>query len=112
MKSLTKNEFSIEGQKPFSGYYDPERDWNGWDCPYFEWAEAQKIVEWLNEWSGQIQLKIDNEKRAIVSVEDPESPFDITGLLIETDDGEKELYEIGTGWWIWSIHNTENSGKV
>ena len=107
MKPLVKNIFSIEGQKTFQGYYDPEHDWNGWDCPYFEWSEATEIVKWINEWADQNQLQINEEKRTIVSVEDPKSPFDIAGKMIETVDGEKELFEVGTGWWIWSVHNTD-----
>ena len=105
MSPLVKNIFSIEGQKSFSGYYDPGRDWNGWDCPYFEWEEAQKIADWINEWSSQKQLKVDYDERVIISMEDPESQFDITGSLVDTVDGEKELFEVGTGWWIWSVHS-------
>ena len=93
--------FSIEMQKLFTGYYDPENDWNGWDRPYFEWNEALKIMAWVNAWSGRKQLKIDEARKVLVYLEDPVTPFIIDGVLLQTDEGEKSLYAVGTGRWIW-----------
>ena len=107
MIPLTKNTFSIERQDAFVGYYDPARKWNGWDCPLFEWDESVKIVEWLNTWSGKEQLKVDHDRRVIVSLEDPDERFDIQGISIATEDGNLTLYAIGAGWWVW-----ETSEKV
>lgn len=101
---LKKSVFSIEGIKPFPGYHDPGENWNGWAVPYFEWDVAAEIVEWINEFAKKEQLKVDGVRRTIISVEDPESPFDIEGMTISTEEGEKLLYPVGTGWWIWDIY--------
>ena len=104
MNMLKKNRFAIENMHPFEGYHRPGDQWNGWEKPYFEWDEALKIVEWINDWTGTDQLRVDNDNHLIVSIEDPEAPFDIEATAISTEDGTKSLYPVGTGWWIWSIH--------
>ncbi len=101
---LEKDKFSIEGEKPFNGYHDPTRLWNGWHCPYFEWDEAVKISEWLNKWKGEKELVPDFDNKIINCFEDPDDPFQIGEITINTEDGKILLYAIGTGWWIWSIH--------
>lgn len=107
-KTLVKNTFSIEMQESFVGYYDPGRNWNGWDCPYFEWDEALKITKWLNERTDEKQLEADSEKKVIIFYEDPDEPFEIEGAPMETEDGIKTLYSIGTGWWIWEAVDKNN----
>lgn len=105
MNKLIKNQFSIDMGLPFVGYYDPDRKWNGWDCPLFAWEEAVKIVEWINTWTDDIQLKADETRRTIVDVTDPNEPFNIAGENTVTEDGNLILYPVGTGWWIWEAQD-------
>lgn len=44
--------FSIEiyGNEIFDGFTRGE-DWNGWDCPYFNFEQANKILENYNQLS-------------------------------------------------------------
>jgi hypothetical protein len=98
---LLKGKFSIEGEKPFNGYHDPTRLWNGWHCPYFEWDEAVEIVRWINKWREEFQLSIEHDQRTITCMEQPGEPFEIEPIEMETEEGKKLLYPIGTGWWVW-----------
>ena len=100
---LKKNRFAIENLHPFDGYHQSSDLWNGWEKPYFEWGVAQEIVKWNNEWNGNKQLEADPKNQVIVDWEDPEQPFEIAGEKMITEDGEKVLYSLGTGWWIWDI---------
>lgn len=103
---LKKNIFSIENIQPFAGYYDPTDNWNGWARPFFEWEVATQIVSWINEWSGEEQLKIDFANKKIIAFE-LEDQFDIEEIILATEYGIKPLYPVGAGWWIWDIHEKE-----
>ena len=102
--ALSKETFSIEGMMPFKGYHDPEKRWNGWAVPYFEWSVAVRITTWINDWSGKGQLRVDKDRGVIIDLEDPEAPFDIEASMTATEDGDKMLYPVGSGWWIWDVH--------
>ncbi|TAK11268.1 MAG: hypothetical protein EPO32_12825 [Anaerolineae bacterium] len=104
---LTPEKFSIEGQEPFDGYYQPSDLWNGWARPYFPWETAVRIVEWTNRFSGNGTMGVDDSRKIIIDNEDPESPFEIVGKIMETTKGKQTLYAVGTGWWIWDIHPAE-----
>ncbi len=50
--------FKIEslGYETFEGYTKDE-DWNGWDCPYFTFEQAQKILKTYNMLRSIIRQK-------------------------------------------------------
>ena len=102
---LSKDLFSIENLESFPGYHIDTDRWNGWARPYFDWETSKRIVRWVNNWSGKEQLHIMEENKVIVDYEDSSMPFFIEGTIKETEDGMKILYGIGTGWWIWDIHD-------
>lgn len=52
-------------------------------------------------------MGVDDSRKIIIDNEDPESPFEIVGKIMETTKGKQTLYAVGTGWWIWDIHPAE-----
>lgn len=46
---MRRANFKIEslGYETFEGFTKDE-DWNGWDCPYFTFNQAQKVLKQFN----------------------------------------------------------------
>lgn len=59
------------------------------------------IAEWINSLSGSEILQIDVNEGVVLEVEEPDDPYEIQRKKVITEDGEKILYPVGTGWWIW-----------
>ena len=78
-------------------YLDPEEEWNGWACPYFEKPEVKRTAAWLPEFDDG--LKYDEATDTFTTTYDPDAPESFTGVDI---DG-MHLYPIGSGSWTWSI---------
>ena len=78
-------------------YLDPDDTWNGWACPYFEKAEAERMNEWLPELDDGLDYSADTD--AFTTRYDPDAIETFTG----TDIDGMHLYPIGYGSWTWSI---------
>lgn len=84
------------GDDEFSGWSGGQL-WNGWECPFFETESALAIVAMLNRWypesarmeSGSIVVELDGERD------------EFTSQTIETPEGFKTAYAIGSGAWCW-----------
>lgn len=99
--------FKIEslGYETFDGFSKDET-WNGWDCPYFTFEQAEKVLKNFNELRRIIRQE---------SIAYYESSAD--AFVFPADDGESEsfssvaengqnYYPIGAFCWIWE--ETEN----
>lgn len=94
--------FKIEslGYETFAGFSKDEK-WNGWDCPYFTFAQAQNVLEQFNQFcriTGQTNLaKYNSETDSFV--------FPATDNEQETFEGINEngqiYYPLGAFYWIW-----------
>lgn len=82
-------------------YLDPEDTWNGWACPYFEKAEAERMNEWLPEFDDGLDYSPDTD--AFTTRYDPDAIETFAG----TDIDGMHLYPIGNGSWTWSIVEDE-----
>lgn len=76
--------------------------WNGWDCPYFTFEQAQKVVEAFNasqQLEGNtVEARYDAGQDAFCFLfESSGESDDFPAVEIE---GQK-LYPIGAGCWIW-----------
>ena len=99
----------IEDMQPFDGYHIPTELWNGWEKPYFEWGVVKEIVSSINELNDNDDLQINSEKKVIIDLTYSNEPYEISGETVQTEDGEKVLYALGTGSWIWSLYsNVDN----
>lgn len=99
---LLQSNFLLDNGPTFAGYYDPAQKWNGWACPYFTWLESRRIATWINSISSRPILMVNEDKKVIISLEDPDSLFEIDGQMFLTSEGETLLYAVGTGGWMWT----------
>lgn len=96
---LTKSKFQIEDGPIFEGYTKGDH-WNGWECPYFDYDVAKKIL------SSDIYCPdyfFDPIRKTFLAM-DVNGDFEaFEGDVYEVADcGSMVLYPIGTGSWIWS----------
>jgi len=89
--------FAIEGfDETFLGWTDG-RKWNGWAMPYFEFCEAEKVVELLGDGHRQFIAEKD-----IFRTQGQDGDEDWEGRFITVLGGtEVKVYGIGAGSWIW-----------
>lgn len=87
-------------------YLDPEEEWNGWACPYFERSEVERMAAWLPEFDES--LVYDEATDAFTTTYDPDAPESFTG----TDIDGMHLYPIGNGSWTWAIIDSSAEGLV
>jgi hypothetical protein len=93
--------FSIEGvETEFQGWTKGQL-WNGWEMPYFEFGEAQRVIEMLTDPKG----KYDAERDCFVSP-NSDGEEDIWEAVNVTMLGGAtvKVYGIGAGAWIWDEH--------
>lgn len=90
--------FSIEGvDETFSGWTNG-RLWNGWAMPYFEFAEAQRVIELLTDPKG----RFDAERDCFASSSSGGEEDFWRGELITILGGKQiRVYGVGAGAWIW-----------
>lgn len=98
---LRKTIFTIgDESKAYIGY-TAGRLWNGWATPYFEKAEANKVMEEFNkcaEFPMQYDEVYDQFYNYVEGFEDYEF---WKGIDYPTTEGIKHLYGIGAYCWIW-----------
>jgi hypothetical protein len=89
--------FELEAiEEAFAGWSDGTR-WNGCAKPYFEFAEASKIIAALNP-PGNYDPATD---AFITALDDGEQDVWPSGLIVLPDGGTAKVYGIGAGAWIW-----------
>lgn len=82
--------------KPVHGYSNGQH-WNGWEKPYFEKEEADRIAATF----GDIQYEAEKDAYIWPQAE-PDEPADVfDAVTIEIDGRVKRLYGIGAGYWTW-----------
>ena len=84
-------------------YLDPEEEWNGWACPYFEKSEVERMAAWLLEFDDGLVYSTEDD--TFTTTYDPDLPEAFKG---EDVDG-MHLYPIGAGSWIWVIVDGEST---
>lgn len=81
--------------------YTSGADWNGWATPYFEIADAKRVMTDNNE-IGQYHMQYDEINDKFYTVDEEGREFEIwQGEDIKTEEGIKHLYGIGAYSWIW-----------
>jgi hypothetical protein len=92
------------GFQSFEGYTKGEI-WNGWDCPYFTFEQAQKVLKAYNELRqiiGAISLAYyDSETDAFVFPDSEDEPETYKAL----NEQGQNYYPIGAFVWIWEEVN-------
>ena len=96
-----------EYPKAYIGYTSGKL-WNGWATPYFELAEAKRVAEGFNE-TAEYPMEYDNiyDQFYILDMETKELET-WKGEDIQTTEGIKHLYGIGSYSWVWDeVHICE-----
>lgn len=90
--------FSVEGaDAEFQGWTRGQL-WNGWAMPYFEFSEAQRVIEALTDPKG----KYDAERDCFVSANgDGEEEIWQAERIAVLGGQHVKVYGIGAGAWIW-----------
>lgn len=76
--------------------------WNGWDCPYFTFEQAQKVVDAFNATprleGDSVDARYEAEKDTFCFFfESSGESDDFPAVEIEG----RKFYPIGAGCWIW-----------
>lgn len=93
-----RSKFSIEGlETAFQGWTQDKR-WNGWEMPYFEYSEAQRVIEMLTDPTG----RYDAERDCFVTTNSEGEEDTWPAELITVLGGQRlKVYGVGAGAWIW-----------
>jgi len=95
--------FNLEslGYETFEGFTKDEY-WNGWDCPYFTFEQASKVLNNYNELrrivDSQNLARYDSEADAFVFPSDEENEPETFSFIIEND---QKYYPVGAFCRIW-----------
>lgn len=101
-----KSRFSIEDWfGPFEGWTAGQR-WNGWECPFFEFETAIRMVDAWNKVAfdnEEYQARYDDERDEFCFSDGGLEEWDCFGAqTIEAEDRAIKVYPIGAFSWIWS----------
>jgi hypothetical protein len=101
-----KGRFVIEDWfGPFEGWTKGQQ-WNGWECPYFEFDTAIRMVDaWNNMSFGEeeYQGRYDEERDAFYFRDGGLEEWDrFTAQTIEIEGKTIKVYPIGAFCWIWN----------
>src|SRR5262245_374154 len=103
MSKFTSASFCMDGTEGrFEGYTEGDT-WNGWECPYFEFSEAQRVLK-ASEKNGFNWSFNEVEDVFIIrnKLDAPNaSSYEVGGQLIDVDGKAVLAYPIGAYDWIW-----------
>lgn len=91
----------LDSSPVFEAYADPDREWNGWACPYFELSDANKVMDFVNSPATDDSMVYDAEADSFICYAqgDREDWEAFQGI----ERGGRHVYPIGTGSWVWTI---------
>ena len=100
-----KGRFIIEDWfGPFEGWTAGQR-WNGWECPYFEFETAIRMVDAWNNVAfdeEQYQARYDEKRDEFCFRDGGLEEWDCFGAqTIESEGKTIKVYPIGAFCWIW-----------
>ena len=100
----SQSRFEIDGLGTFDGYGDGET-WNGWACPVFPLAEADRIAEVFRAQSDAFEARYDPDTDEYVfrdPEDDPdEAPLAFGSGTIDVGGELVTVWFIGTRYWTW-----------
>jgi hypothetical protein len=121
-----KIQVEIEDPPFFEAWVDLDERWNGWLCPRFEKDQAMDLIDWEEREMGMRCHYDEANDRFLLAYTDGEEPpraawyedldpddenVEICeGFDLETPEGTKRVYGIGSHSWIWSKHEPITEG--
>lgn len=103
MAMFEKALFGLDGWEEQYGGFTAGQHWNGWACPYFEKAVAEKILTEYTAANADYKWLYNTELDAfyLSSDNEPELNDMWSPNRIKVDGVEHVVYAIGTQCWIW-----------
>jgi len=102
--------FSMNGEGHYPGYATL-RTWNGWATPCFEKKVADEIMEDVNEFldpeGTSITYSEASDSYVIRDLNQPSEQEFYEGSTVQTPDGPKRVYALGSCWWTWDEDEEE-----
>ncbi len=103
MSGYQKMRFTMDAlpNQSFVGYTNGET-WNGWACPLFEKAEAERVLEACRENGYNWVYVAETDAYRVSHEDDPEGvPEQFEGFEIAMEGLSVKVYPIGAYCWIW-----------
>lgn len=98
--------FQIEDGPVYSGYRQLMTSWNGWELPFFERSEANRIIEGEKSNAEEQELEWSEKGTYIIDRTYPtdkhEPPAKIEQQIIRVDKKDVVVFDLSLGW-IWSL---------
>lgn len=93
--------FCVDGKQAlFEGYTD-DQTWNGWECPRFEKAEADRIMEAAKGYGQTVLFDEETEVYTYVDADDPSMQEEYSPADIEVNGETIKIWAIGAWCWVW-----------
>jgi len=92
----------------YPGFTDGTK-WSGWECPYFTKETALQLAKDLK--TINVKCTFNEEQKAFILDEGYEDGI-LTTVTVERityNKEEIEVYDIGSGYWVWSEDKTDSS---
>ena len=86
-----------ESEESFEGWTDGRR-WNGWEMPYFERSEAERLIRWLGD--GRARFNAEGDAFVTLSQDGEEEVWQAQSVVI-SDGSKLRVYGVGAGAWVW-----------
>ncbi len=109
IENLKKAYFNIGNNHYYEGYHIENKKWNGWAMPYFNKYIADLIAHNYSSRDFSITYN-ENDDCYLVITKDNGSITDeytIKKLVIETEDGKKEVYDFASVGWTWDSYTID-----
>ena len=105
--------FNIGNTEYYEGYHIKGENWNGWAMPYFEKRIAELIKHNFSSRNFQIVYDKYTDCYIFKTIEnDKVIQTDIAEeKVINTKDGEKQLYDFGSIGWTWDSYTLDEAKK-
>jgi hypothetical protein len=84
--------------------------WNGWACPYFERDAALAILAKQDEGGGKSQYD-ETTDTMLVWTEGDDEPRRYPAEVLQTPEGPKTVYAVGSWEWIWDENDEDNAAN-
>lgn len=102
---MIKRKFTIDGYEDMDlivDGYTLNESWNGWECPYFTFEQAVKIMEHFEGYykKGTDTFVFFENDKFTETEEYTSSEHNINDELVR-------LYPIGSGCWVWEEYTEE-----
>ncbi len=106
--------FNIDSNEYYEGYHIESRSWNGWAMPSFEKYVADLIAYNCSTTDYKVIYDRNNDCYNIIQTENSKviEEIKVEKHIINTTDGEKEVYDFGSIGWTWEDYTIDELKEI